>query len=54
MKKSAMIKEMRDGLDAMLGQDGVQDPEWAKINALRFMENYRVMRALEEALDDDA
>lgn len=49
------IRLMRDGLDEMcqtsLGAES--DPEWAKVNALRFVENYRIMRALEAMLEEE-
>jgi len=47
MTIAEIIEQMRDGLDDMAAGIGTTDPEWAKINAIRFVENYRIMRSME-------
>lgn len=55
MTKKEIVESMREGLDEMVtGNQNVSDPEWAKINGLRFMENYRIMRSLELSMDEAA
>ena len=49
MNISDIIKEIREGLDELCIADHC-DPEFMKLNAIRFMENYRIMRVLEKAL----
>ena len=49
-----IIAEMREGLDEMAAnQHTVSEPEWMKVNAIRFMENYRIMRMLELNFEDE-
>lgn len=45
------IEQIREGLDELCAHLGSTDAEWCKINAIRFVENYRIMRALEKALE---
>lgn len=40
------IEEMRSNLDEICTAT-VDDPEWHKLNCVRFVENYRMMRSLE-------
>lgn len=45
-----MISQIREGLDEMVAGTP-SSAEWHQINAIRFMENYRIMLALENEID---
>ena len=47
------VRLMREGLDEMCVDMGATDAEWAKLNAIRFVENYRIMRSLEQSMEDN-
>lgn len=54
MTKQEMVEKIREGLDEMVDFKGISDAELLKINAIRFVENYRIMRVIEVTMDDEA
>lgn len=46
-----MIQTLRDGLDEMVNDPSCDSPEWYHLNAVRFMEHYKIMRAMEQRME---
>lgn len=50
-----IVDQMRTALDSAAHRIGVEDgsAEFAKLNAIRFVENYRIMRSIEQAMMEE-